>query len=339
MRLAHCFIRHVALASLVGLAAACGPPAQAPVQNGALEAALAGIAAKPGGGVSVTVLNLRTAERASVGGQVPRPMMSIFKLPLALAALVDVDAGSLRLDQRVPIVESELRKGGPIAEAWKKGERAPTVQSMLEHMLRESDNTAGDKLVTILGGGAKITARLRTLGLDGITITGPEIARDAALDCVGAPAPDGGWTSDEIDACSPPSAAALAGAVQREVTAPPDNATTDAMVELLARLDGGSILTTTSRRWLLSTLARSTTGAARLRGRLPGGSPVAHKTGTGMAVQGAPIATGDVGIVTLPGGDRFAIAVMIAGSHSSLEAQEDTIALLARAGWDAFSPR
>jgi beta-lactamase class A len=334
---AWCFFRGVALTLVVGLLAACSPPPKAPNRSGALEAELARIAASAGGAVSVTALNLRTGERAAVGGQVPRPMMSIFKLPLAVAALVDVDSGSLRLDQQLPLVESELRAGGPIADAWKKGEREPTVDSMLVHMLRESDSTAGDKMVAVLGGGARVTARLRSQGLDGITITGPEIARDAALDCVGEPVPDEGWTPDEIAACSPPSAAALAAAVQKEVAAPPDSATTDAMVDLLAQLDAGTILTTTSRRWLLSTLAETPTGPARIRGLLPPGAAVAHKTGTGRTLGGARIAIGDVGIVSPPGGDRFAIAVMIAGSRASLDADEGTIARLAKAAWDAFA--
>jgi beta-lactamase class A len=301
-----------------------------------LEAQLEGIATAAQGAVSVTILNLRTGERASLHGQTPRPMMSVVKLPIAVAALVDVDQGVLRLDQAVPITASELRRGGPIAEAWKRGETAPSVESMLTHMLQESDNTAGDKLVTLLGGGASITARLRKLGLDGITIRGPEIARDAALECVGAPPPDGGWTMDELAACTRPDAAALAAAVRSEVEAPPDSATTDAIVELLGRLDQATILNGDSRTWLLSKLASTRTGPARLRGGLPPDARVAHKTGTGQIALGVTIAMGDVGIVTLPNGAPFAIAVLMAGSRASVETQEAVIARMARASWDAF---
>ena len=85
-----------------------------------------------------------------------------------------------------------------------------------------------------------------------------------------------------------------------------------------------------------ATLARARTGPARLRGRLPPDARVAHKTGTGATVQGVTIAMGDVGIVTAPGGDAFAIAVLIAGSRASEQAQEAVIARMARAAWDAF---
>jgi beta-lactamase class A len=323
-----------ALAAIV--VAACAPAPAAPSSGAVLERQLAGVAAASDGAVSVTVVNLHTGERASVGGQAPRPMMSVFKLPLAVAVLADVDRGSLRLDQRIPISVSELREHGPIAEAWKHGDKEPSLELMLKSMLEDSDNTAGDKLVTLLGGGAKITAHLHQLGLEGITIHGPEIARDAALACVGEPAPDGGWTLNEIAACKTPTAAALAAAVRSEVEAPPDNATTDAIVDLLGRLADSSILTGDSRTWLLSTLARAHTGPARLRGRLPPDARVAHKTGTGPTAQGVTVALGDVGIVTAPGGDAFAIAVLMAGSKASLETQEAVIARMARASWDAF---
>lgn len=326
----------ISAAASAVIVVACGAAPVAPAGGGALEAQLANIAAAASGTVSVTVLDLRSGERASVGGQTPRPMMSVFKLPVAVATLIDVDRGVLRLDQTVPITASELRRDGPIAEAWKRGDKAPSVRSMVIKMLQDSDNTAGDKLVALLGGGANVTARLRSLGLEGITIRGPEIARDAALACVDEPPPDGGWTLDEIAACSAPNAAALATAVRREVESPPDSATTDGIVELLARLDQATILTGDSRTWLLSTLAGTRTGPARLRGRLPSDARVAHKTGTGQTVQGVTIAMGDVGIITPLHGDSFAIAVLMAGSRESVEAQESLIARMARASWNAF---
>jgi len=323
--------------ALVVLLAACAPSPATPTRGGMLEARLTSIAEAAQGSVSVTVLDLRTGERASLHGQTARPMMSVFKLPIAVAALVDVDQGVLRLDQAIPITASELRHGGPIAEAWTRGEKAPSVETMLTRMLQDSDNTAGDKLLALLGGGASVTARLHNLGLDGITIRGPEIARDAALACVGAPAPDGGWTMDEIAACPAPGAAALATAVRSEIESPPDSATTDAIVELLARLDQATILNGDSRKWLLSKLADTHTGAARIRGGLPADARVAHKTGTGQTVQGVTIAMGDVGIVTLPNGEPFAIAILMTGARASIETQEAVMARMAKASWDTFA--
>ena len=78
----------------------------------------------------------------------------------------------------------------------------------------------------------------------------------------------------------------------------------------------------------------STTGPRRLKGRLPEGTSVAHKTGTTAVV------INDVGIVTLPAngkiGGRIAIAVYVADG-SSLAAMERTVAQLSAAAFEFFS--
>jgi beta-lactamase class A len=263
--------------------------------------------------------------------------MSVYKLPLALMALTEVDRGNWRLDHRVPIAEAELRSGkGPVAEAWHHGEKDPSLESLLSAMLVDSDNTAGDKVEAMLTHRPGIAARLDDLGLQGIAITGPEIAREAAVACPGALTPDGGWSLYEISACPRPTADAVAAAVRKEVEAPPDNATTDALVELLGRLRDGSVLTGDSRAWLLGKLEQVRTGPGRIKAGVPAGATVAHKTGTGATVQGVTVALGDVGIVTAPSGDAIAIAVLLAGSHATVEEQEAVIARMTRAACEAL---
>jgi len=330
-----------AILALAGAPAVTPPPAAGAAIDARLHAALAALAAGSDGRVSATVRHLRTGQGASLRGDRPQPSMSVFKLPLAVAVLADVDAGRLRLATRVPIAERELRQVSPIAEAWRRGEeRAPTLQSMLEHMLRDSDNTAGDKLVAMLGGGAAVTARLRALGVSGIDVAGPELSRDAALYCGDRPPPEGGWSLAAVAACPPRAPDALGAAVRRAIDAPADSATSDGVVELLARLDRGTILSARSRAMLLAAMAASMTGPARLRAGVPPGTRVAHKTGTSQAFDvpapGVRLAVNDAGIVTLPNGDRFAIAVFIAGSRAALEEQEALIARMARAAWEAF---
>src|SRR4051812_7525959 len=77
------------------LALAGAPPAPAPGATGepALAAALAAIAAGGEVRLSVTVRPLRTGQGASLRGGGPQPSMSVFKLPLAVGVLAEVDAG------------------------------------------------------------------------------------------------------------------------------------------------------------------------------------------------------------------------------------------------------
>ena len=236
-------------------------------------------------------------------------------------------------------VLSELAHDMPIAEAWRKGEHSPTLEVLLAKMIQDSDNTAGDKMLAVLGGGAKVTARLRTLGVDGIDIGEPEINISARLSCPpGVAMPAGGWTFAAVDACPDASETDHVAAARRELAGSPNVATSDALVELLGRLDRGGLLSDASRRWLLATLAGTTTGPRRIKGLLPPGTPAAHKTGTGGYLPGVSVATNDVGIVTRPDGRRFAIAVMVTGSSAPMAEQERTIAKLARAAWDSPGP-
>jgi beta-lactamase class A len=81
------------------------------------------------------------------------------------------------------------------------------------------------------------------------------------------------------------------------------------------------------------------TGANRIKGHLPSGTVVAHKTGTSTTVRGVTAATNDIGIVRLPDGRHLAIAVFVADAKMDLAAREAIIARIARAAWDHYSPR
>jgi beta-lactamase class A len=68
----------------------------------------------------------------------------------------------------------------------------------------------------------------------------------------------------------------------------------------------------------------------RIKGMLPAGTPVAHKTGS---LNG----TGnDVGVVMLPDGRSFAIAVFVMKDTNGHEARDRIAAEAARAAYDYF---
>ena len=67
---------------------------------------------------------------------------------------------------------------------------------------------------------------------------------------------------------------------RRDLTDVRDSATPVAMIQLLRKIDRGNVLRPESRSLLLSIMARCETGKNRIRGLLPFGTPVAHKTGT-----------------------------------------------------------
>jgi beta-lactamase class A len=82
---------------------------------------------------------------------------------------------------------------------------------------------------------------------------------------------------------------------------------------------------------LLDIMKRCRTGEGRLKGILPGGTEVAHKTGTiGRTLN-------DVGIITLPNGAGHVIVAAFVKASSRPESErERAIAEAARAAHDYF---
>src|ERR1700687_4963350 len=63
-----------------------------------------GSAAK--GKVGVAAVVLETGETVSVNPHDHFPMQSVYKLPIGMAVMKQVDAGKIKLDQKVPVTKS-----------------------------------------------------------------------------------------------------------------------------------------------------------------------------------------------------------------------------------------
>ena len=297
------------------------------------------IAASAGGTVGVAAVAVESGERFSLRGGERFPMMSVYKLPIALTLLHQVEAGKISLDRRIEIRPSDLRLGAsPIADRHPEGGVAATLAELLEATLVDSDNTASDILFREVGGGAAVTARLRELGIEGVRVDRPEAW--LALDGAGirsAP-PEAEWTLAGLrrlfDAQPP---AERARAMRAFVLDPRDTATPDAMADLLVVLARGKALDASNTARVLNLMARTTPGGARIKGKLPEGTPVVHRTGLSMTVEGYTAAINDVGLVTPADGPRFAIAVFVKGCGRPVPETEDAIAGIARAVYDRFS--
>lgn len=107
---------------------------------------------------------------------------------------------------------------------------------------------------------------------------------------------------------------------------PRDTATPQALVELLAQFDAETAVSPASSALLRGFLARA---RPRQSLKLPSGTPVAHKTGTGWGT------FNDIGIVTLPTGRHLLLAILVSHAQSiSLEAGDALVADIARAVYD-----
>ena len=256
------------------------------------------------GRVGVGAAVLETGESISLNQNERFPMQSVYKLPIGMAVLKEVDAGKIKLEERVRVEKSDFVRRGmhsPIRDKNPGGSEA-SVEELLRLSVSESDGTASDVLFRLAGGAEAIGKFLGELKVDEMAVanTEKEIGQD--------------WETQYRNWASPEGAIAL-----------------------LRALHERRGLSESSQALMLKFLTDASTGPKRLKGLLPKGTIVAHKTGTSGTKNGVTAATNDIGIVTLPNGRHLAIAVFVSDSAADETTREEVIAKIAKAVWDKWS--
>jgi hypothetical protein len=157
-------------------------------------------------------------------------------------------------------------------------------------------------LLRVVGGAEAVTKYLRGLGVNGVIVATTEKA----------------MAGNEF--------------VQYRNWAKPQS-----MIDLLRVFQEGRGLSPSSRELLFKWMIETPTGPRRLKGLLPAGTVVAHKTGTSGTRNGLTRATNDVGLIALADGRHMAIAVFVSDSQAVETVREAVIAKIARAAWDFWS--
>ncbi len=298
-----------------------------------LEREIARLAKGAGGVVGVSVVHLESNRRVAVNGSERFPMASTYKVPIAVQLLTRVDKGELRLDQMIEIEQSDLHPGsGTLTDLFNKPGLALSVRNLLELMLLISDNSATDVCLRLAGGPEAVTARIREIGINGINVNRSTARLIADWVGVSQVPPESDWSPELFrklfEAIKPEERKAAAARFDAD---PRDTATPEGMLTLLERIYRKELLKPESAELLLDIMRRCRTGEARLKGMLPLGTEVAHKTGT---IGGS---ANDVGIITLPDNSgHVAIAVFVKSSEKEVAVRERTIAEVARAVHDFF---
>ena len=102
--------------------------------------------------VGVAINGIKTNDTLSINGQRHFPMQSVFKFPIALTILSEIDKGNLSLDQKVEIKKNELLPGlwSPIRKKYPDG-ASLTIAEIIEYTVALSDNVGCDVLLKLLG--------------------------------------------------------------------------------------------------------------------------------------------------------------------------------------------
>jgi beta-lactamase class A len=276
--------------------------AAAMVQPSGLRAQIEQISRASGGRVGAAIMVVETGETVAFHGGQRFPMQSVYKFPIGMAVLHDVDAGRLSLEQRVRVEESDLLPApahSPIRDQYPHGGADLSLRELMRFMITESDGTASDVLLRLTGGPPRVSAYLGELGVKEIVVATSEKEMGRSQN------------------------------VQYRNWASPIG-----MVSLLRAFHEGRGLSAPSRTFLLELMTQTAIGAHRIKGLLPSGTVVAHKTGTSGTNRGLTRATNDVGLITLPDGRHLAVAVFVSDSTANDEVREGVIAKIARAAWD-----
>ncbi len=256
--------------------------------------------------VGVSIIGNNGKDTLSINGDKKCPLQSVFKFHIALAVLSEIDKGKLTLYQDVDVKKEELLPDlwSPLRDENPEGGRF-TIARLIQYSVSQSDNVACDVLIRLIGTPQTVEDCIKSVGIDDISIKINEEVMQAKWENMFQ-----NWTT--------PKAAS----------------------ETLQKFYNKDLklLSDSSYKFIWKTMKETSTGLKRIKGLLPEGTIVAHKTGSsGTNKDGLTAATNDIGIVFLPDGSYFIISVFVTDSKENDETNEQIIAEISKAAYDYFS--
>lgn len=254
--------------------------------------------------VGVAVMDFENGDTLTFNGARHFPMQSVYKFHLALAVLNQVDNGKLTLNQNIFVSKADMIPNlySPMREKYPEGNINLPLSEIIKYTVSQSDNSGCDLLFKLIGGTEKANEYIHEIGIKEVAILDPEVR------------------------------------IQSDWSLQYKNFTTPfAAVQLLQKFHKQKIISKSSQDFMYKIMVETTTGPNKIKGLLPHEAIVAHKTGfSGKNKEGLTGATNDIGIITLPNGKQFAIAVFVSDSMEDEKTNDKMIAEIALAAWDYY---
>ena len=245
---------------------------------------------------------LPDGDTLSVNNNRRYPMLSVVKLPLGMAVADMMERRRLPLDTEVEVAKTDLVPDtySPLRDARPNGGFQMTVEELLNYSLQLSDNNACDILFRFVGGTAVVERYVHSIGVQECNIRCTEEQMHFH--------PDDCY----LNYSTPLAAVRLLNVLGEEAKERP--------------LFGH----------VMQTIGACETGLNRIPHPLTDtGAVVYHKTGTGgYNARGQLVAVNDIGIVELPGGITYTLAVFVKDSSESPETTESIIAGVSKIVYD-----
>lgn len=260
------------------------------------------------------------------------PQQSVSKLWVALSVMDAVDQGKVRLDQPLTLRPEDLVVFNQPMR-WRlleEGSLTLPVQTLLQNSLSLSDNLANDKLLWTIGGPDHVRGLLKERGLEGIRFGPGERLLQSAIAGLQ-------WTPELAQARNFDDARERLPLEHRQellaryVADPMDGATPAGISKALGQLAMGDLLSPSATQVMLDIMAHSRSGPRRLKGGVPAGWKVYHKTGTGQELRGLATGYNDVAVFVAPDGTSYGVAVMIGETRQPIPARMEMMQAVSRA--------
>ncbi|GEJ47938.1 CGA/CIA family class A beta-lactamase [Chryseobacterium sp. ON_d1] len=255
--------------------------------------------------VGVSVLGFENGFKYDKNGDKKLPMQSVFKFHIAAAVLNAVDHGKLSLDQKIMLNQSNLLENtwSPLRDKYPAGNVEIPLSEVIEYTVAKSDNNGCDILLKLLGGTQVVQKFMDSKGVKGFQIKYNE--EDMHKD----------WN------------------VQYE-----NYSTTKSASDVLKKFYDGKLLSKKSTDYLMKVMLSTSTGLNKMVEQLPKNTPVARKTGaSGKNEAGLTGAENEIGIITLPNGKHYALAVFISNSMETDVVNCRMISDISREVWEYFN--
>ena len=254
--------------------------------------------------IGVGILNLEDGDTLTLNDSHHFPMQSVFKFHLALAVLNQIDQGKLSLNQPIFVKKTDLLPNlwSPMREKYLEGNVTIPLSEILQFTVSQSDNSGCDLLFKLIGGTEKANQYIHGLGIKDVAIKNPEVEIQAD------------WSLQYKNWTTP-----------------------SAATKLLESFYKKNILSKSSYDFLWKTMIETSTGPTKIKGKLPKETVVAHKTGySGANKDGLVAATNDIGIVVLPNGKKFAVALFVSDSMENEKTNDGIMAEITKMVWDYY---
>lgn len=247
-------------------------------------------------------LMLDGRDSLTINNQHHYPMQSVYKFHLALAVLDYMHKNDLSLEKKIFVKKSDLLPDtySPLRDKHPNGEFEISIGELLKYTVSQSDNNTCDILFRLVGGPNYVNRYIKSLGIGNISIIATEEEMHK------------GWDIQFLNWSTPYAA-----------------------IRLLEKFKHEDILPTEYESFLWRALADTSTGSNKIKGLLPAGTIVGHKTGiSGRNAEGVRAADNDIGVVTLPNGRYYSIAVFVAASKENDDTNARIIAEISKTVYD-----